>query len=104
MAGEHWLKANGSPMYDVKKSPFGFAAMLFQLAVVFIGMPDQIYRNYIGRTVGPLSLAFITLGLLASASWLVHGAREAHDKYLVIPQIPAVIFGAILIGQILLYH
>lgn len=91
-------------MFDPKKKPFGFTAMIVQLSVVLIGMPVQIMQNYAAHSVGPLSLVFVGLPLLASAFWLAHGWREVQDPYLVLPQIPAIIFGLVLVGQILLYR
>lgn len=78
-------------------------AIIMSLVLFCMGWPVQIYKNAKRKSVEGLSLPLFILSLLASVVWLWYGIRT-HIPLLIIPNIPGVFFGIILITQFMLYR
>ncbi len=84
--------------------PFGYAMMVLQFLIVFYGLPKQIYELYKAKTSRGHAVEMHLLCAAASACGFFHGTMEKPNPFLALPQIPAVIFGAVIIGQIIYYR
>ncbi len=85
------------------KHPAGAIGSVFQLAVVFIGMPMQIWQNYQNHSTAGLSAAMFVLSGLASVVWFIHAKYEVKSLPLLISQVPSVIFSGVIVGQMVYY-
>lgn len=83
---------------------FGLVAMFIQLAIVLWGLPHQIWSLHRAKNADTLSIPLHLLMWAGSVAYGVHAAVEFKDIYVLWPQIPAVIFGAVLTVQIVYYR
>jgi uncharacterized protein with PQ loop repeat len=77
-------------------------AIIMSLVLFCMGWPVQIYKNAKRKSVEGLSRPLFALSLLANAVWLWYGIRT-NIPLLIIPNIPGVFFGTILIMQFVIY-
>ena len=90
-------------MISFRKDPAGFLGMLLQLGMVGYGMPVQILAVYTAKSGAALSIQFFALGLCSSVAWLIHGIRNK-NKYIALPQVPAIIFSLVIVSQVVYYR
>lgn len=85
------------------KHPAGAIGGICQLAVVFVGMPAQIWTNYQNHSTAGLSGMMFILAGLASVAWLVHATREIKSSSLMVSQVPSIIGSSVIVGQMVYY-
>lgn len=81
----------------------GVGVIVLSLSLFFIGLPVQAYKNYKRKSTKGLSLSLFSLNFLAYVIWLWYGLL-IKNLPIVIPNIPAIIFGAIILYQFFMYR
>ena len=81
----------------------GIGVIVLSLSLFFIGLPVQAYKNYKRKSIKGLSLPLFLLNFLAYVIWLWYGLLIT-NLTIIIPNIPAVIFGAIILYQFFTYR
>ncbi len=83
---------------------FGTGAMALAVLGGFIGLPMQIYKNWQRKSVAGLSLTFWTILYTNGWFWILYAFSKAQtDWYLVVANLPGLVFTSILLGQFLRY-
>lgn len=85
---------------------FGSIAMLASLAIVFIGLPQQIYKNYKSKSTGGLASILFIMACITYTFWSLHGWFYEPDInwFLVIAQTPGSVLAFILLIQMIKYR
>ena len=76
---------------------FSTLACVFQLGVVFSSL-HQIYLHHKHRVPEQISGVQQIITLASCILWAIHSAMRS-DYYLLIPQLPAITFTLVIIGQ-----
>lgn len=83
---------------------FGTGAMTLAVLGGFIGLPMQIYKNWQRKSVAGLSLTFWLILYTNGWFWLLYAfSKEKTDWYLVVANMPGLVFVSILLGQFTWY-
>ena len=82
---------------------FGLLATGFSLAVIFIGMPCQIIKNYKNKSCKGLSLSNMVLVLGCNFSWLAYGLTK-NDFALIITNPLNLVLTIIVLVQFYIYR
>lgn len=84
-------------MLGVNVNYISLAACLFQILVAFSAV-DQIRLIHIHRTPEQISVVHNLAILISCALWSIHSVTN-YDYYLLIPQIPAIVFTLVILMQ-----
>lgn len=81
----------------------GTATTIVAVLVKFVGLPDQVVKNYKRKSTEGLSVPFFLLGLLSYALWTFYGILKG-DKVVALGQGAGVLTMGIIAYQIWLYR
>lgn len=81
----------------------GTATTIVAVLVKFVGLPDQVIKNYKRKSTEGLSVPFFLLGLLSYALWTFYGILKG-DKVVALGQGAGVLTMGVIAYQIWLYR
>lgn len=81
----------------------GMATTIVAVLVKFVGLPDQVIKNYKRKSTEGLSVPFFLLGLLSYALWTFYGILKG-DKVVALGQGAGVLTMGIIAYQIWIYR
>lgn len=81
----------------------GTATTIIAVLVKFVGLPDQVIKNYKRKSTEGLSVPFFLLGLLSYALWTFYGILKG-DKVVALGQGAGVLTMGVIAYQIWLYR
>jgi hypothetical protein len=84
------------------ESTLGWLVSIATLAVILIGLPSQIYKNYKEKSFG-MSILLISLGVVLLI-FRISYTLVRHDYYILIPDIISILIHIILFYQFFLYR
>lgn len=83
---------------------FGWIAAIITTIYSGFGLPVQVRRNYIGKSVQGISLVMTVLQLLTFSSWVVYAAmKPTPDWYVIVSNAPGAICDVLILCQFALY-
>ena len=80
----------------------GLLAMISSMVIIIVGLPAQIYLNYIRKSTKGLSVVLMISGCWSYCVWALYGFYKM-DKFILYAQAPGFFLGLILILQIFYY-
>lgn len=81
----------------------GTATTIVAVLVKFVGLPDQVIKNYKRKSTEGLSVPFFLLGLLSYALWTFYGILKG-DAVVALGQGAGVLTMGVIAYQIWLYR
>ena len=81
----------------------GVLTLVFGIVVKVIGFPDQIRKNFKGKSTKGLSTTFIVLSFAAYTLWTLHGILR-NDPVLMIGQGLGILTTGVILYQIWIYR
>lgn len=81
----------------------GLSAMIASLAIVFAGLPSQIYKNWKFKSTKGLSTGLIVAAVFTYTLWAIYGWMKP-DYFLAIAQTPGSVMAIIIVIQIIYYR
>jgi uncharacterized protein with PQ loop repeat len=87
---------------DIITNIIGLAATIVSLTIVFVGLPQQIYKNWKNKNCKGLATSLIFAAFGTYTLWSLYGWMKP-ELFLAISQTPGSIFALILVIQFFLY-
>lgn len=84
---------------------FGWAAAIITTVYSGFGLPVQVRKNYVSKSVQGLSLTMTVLQLLTFSSWVMYAAiKPVPDWYVIISNAPGALCDVLILWQFALYR
>ena len=87
----------------MKTEQIGFAAFLITVSYTVIGLPAQIYGNYLQQSMNGQSLFMNVLLFLTFSSWVAYGIKK-QDWYILGSNAPGALCIAVVLWQFWSYR
>ena len=77
--------------------------LILSLLTKFIGLPDQIVKNYKRKSTDGLSFSYYLIAFLSYVAWTAHGLIQ-HDSVIVFAQVLGIVTTGAILCQMLVYR